>query len=338
MFTMILNLESSQFSFTLEPSESPASMGREEPCNIVVESSSVSRKHCELTCEDGTWFVKDLGSRYGTTVNNKSATKPLPLGNGDVLKLGSQNFIVSLMASNDMEDLGRHLSGGKVRGLVNAAMQRGPADKKAPPKKKRAEPAPETMMYEKGELADAVAKAAEGKAEASEKSDSDAAEDAETGSGEDADVKPVSKEVKAAKRTTIRSKGAAKKKSSPVAMAIKGVVLLAALGAAGFFGWKQYRQQQQAAAPGTPTNGDPAPIAKLPPKPDTVALPVKPTATEEKKPDATPENKPEEKPQAKPDEAKPEEKPADAKPADAKADEKTEAKPESKPEAKPDEK
>jgi pSer/pThr/pTyr-binding forkhead associated (FHA) protein len=324
MFTMILNLESSQFSFTLEPSESPASMGREEPCNIVVESSSVSRKHCELTCEDGKWFVKDLGSRYGTTVNNKSASKPIALGNGDVLKLGSQNFIVSLMASNDMEDLGRHLSGGKVRGLVNAAMQRGPAEKKAPPKKKRAEPAPETMMYEKGELADAVAKAAADKAEDTENSDADA----EADSGEEADVKPVSREVKAAKRTTVRSKGAAKKKSSPVAMAIKGVVLLAALGAAGFFGWKQH--QQQTAAPGAPANGDAAPVAKLPPKPDTVALPVKPPATEEKKPDGAPENKP----QAKPDEAKPEEKPADAKPADAKPDDKADAKPEAKPEAK----
>ena len=94
---MILQLESSGFSFTVEPKDAPATMGREEPCELVVESSSVSRKHCELSCEDGDWFVMDVGSRYGTTVNGKSATKPLKLGNGDVLKLGSQNFIISLL-------------------------------------------------------------------------------------------------------------------------------------------------------------------------------------------------------------------------------------------------
>ncbi len=98
---MILNLESSGFSFTVEPDDAPATMGREEPANIVVESSSVSRKHCELTYEDKEWFVKDLSSRYGTTVNGKPATKPTKLGSGDVLKLGNE------------------LRGGKSIGAIN---------------------------------------------------------------------------------------------------------------------------------------------------------------------------------------------------------------------------
>jgi len=328
MVTMILNLESSQFSFTLEPSESPAEMGREEPCKIVVESSSVSRKHCELTCEDGKWFVKDLGSRYGTTVNNKSAAKPTALGNGDVLKLGTQNFIVSLMASNDMEDLGRHLSGGKVRGLVNAAMQKNPTAPKTSARKKRAEPAPETMMYEKDELANAINKAAADKADASENSEekSEEADDNAENAGEEGDVKVAPAGMKASKKTSIRSRTLIKKKSSPVAMIIKIVVLVAVAGAAGYFGWKQYQQSQQAAAPGAPTSGDAAPAAKLPPKPDAVSLPAKP-ATEEKKPDAAtpPETKPEDKPAPK----------ADEKPSDAKADEKAEPKKDEKTEEKP---
>lgn len=277
---MILNLESSQFSFTLEPAESPASMGREEPCNIVVESTSVSRKHCELTCENGNWFVKDLGSRYGTTVNGTAATQPTALGNGDVLKLGSQNFIISLMASNDMEDLGRHLSGGKVKGLIGQAMQKRPAAPKVPPaKKKRAESAPEATTEEKGEPADVAAQA--------ESPGDDETSDGETG----AKSAPAGK---ASKKTSLRSRPAPRK-SSPVLAAVKVVVLLGALGAAGFFGWKQYQQQAASAAP-LPASGGNTPAIKLPPKPDAVALPA-----EEKKSDAMPEPAKEEKAESKPD-------------------------------------
>lgn len=324
---MILNLESSGFSFTVEPNEAPASMGREEPCTIVVESSSVSRKHCELTCDGDQWFVKDLSSRYGTTVNGKSATKPTPLGNGDVLKLGSQNFIVSLLASNDMEDLGRHLSGGKVRGLIGQAMQKRPVKKEPPAKKKKYEPTRDTMMLEKDGEDKPADVAADASSNEPKKEDSEPASEAEA----DADEKQDEGEAKAtpagkfAKKASMRARSAPKKKSSPLLTALKFVVLLGALGGAGFFGWQQYQQQQQQAqTPPQPTAPDGttppliAPGLKLPPKPNAVALPVKPEENAAPAPDPKPDIKPEEKPVAKPDEK--------AEPAEPKPEEKKEEK------------
>ena len=46
-------------------------IGRRESCDIVLRFANVSAHHCQLTCENGYWYVKDLNSRNGTKVNGK---------------------------------------------------------------------------------------------------------------------------------------------------------------------------------------------------------------------------------------------------------------------------
>ncbi len=47
-----------------------------------------SGKHCELFEDNGTYFIRDLGSTNGTYVNNKRIFAPTPLTDGSLLKLG----------------------------------------------------------------------------------------------------------------------------------------------------------------------------------------------------------------------------------------------------------
>jgi adenylate cyclase len=44
-------------------------VGRRESCDIVLRFSNVSGQHCQLTLENGYWFVQDNNSQNGTKVN-----------------------------------------------------------------------------------------------------------------------------------------------------------------------------------------------------------------------------------------------------------------------------
>ncbi|KAF1960975.1 hypothetical protein CC80DRAFT_403549 [Byssothecium circinans] len=58
------------------------------------KSKVVSRKHCELWCKDGSWFIKDVKSSSGTFLNHirlsqpNVESKPFRLKDGDIIQLG----------------------------------------------------------------------------------------------------------------------------------------------------------------------------------------------------------------------------------------------------------
>src|SRR5438105_15281984 len=44
-------------------------VGRNPDCDITVLCKTVSGRHCELQFHEGAWWVRDPGSKNGTTVN-----------------------------------------------------------------------------------------------------------------------------------------------------------------------------------------------------------------------------------------------------------------------------
>ena len=44
-------------------------VGRREGCDITLRFANVSAHHCQLSLEQGYWFVKDLKSRNGVKIN-----------------------------------------------------------------------------------------------------------------------------------------------------------------------------------------------------------------------------------------------------------------------------
>ncbi len=63
-------------------------IGRSQDGELVVLASSVSREHAELKQGDGSWTVRDLGSRNGTFVNGVRCQGRVALPSRAVLKIG----------------------------------------------------------------------------------------------------------------------------------------------------------------------------------------------------------------------------------------------------------
>jgi len=64
-------------------------LGRGVDADIFVDDETVSRRHAMLNRVDGSYFVSDLGSGNGTWLNERRVSKPLPLRDGDNLRLGT---------------------------------------------------------------------------------------------------------------------------------------------------------------------------------------------------------------------------------------------------------
>lgn len=63
-------------------------IGRAFGCDIIVPDSSVSSRHCRLTCNGENWTLEDLGSSNGTFVNGNRITTPTSVSPDDIVVLG----------------------------------------------------------------------------------------------------------------------------------------------------------------------------------------------------------------------------------------------------------
>jgi serine phosphatase RsbU (regulator of sigma subunit) len=63
-------------------------IGRHPECDVQIDSNMVSRKHARIVRDAGKYFVEDLGSGNGTTVNGHRVMARMPISNDDRIKLG----------------------------------------------------------------------------------------------------------------------------------------------------------------------------------------------------------------------------------------------------------
>jgi pSer/pThr/pTyr-binding forkhead associated (FHA) protein len=71
------------------PETRVTTIGRSTRNTIPIVSPSVSRFHCEIASVNGKWQLSDLNSRRGTMVNAEWVTRPVPLCEGDLIRLSS---------------------------------------------------------------------------------------------------------------------------------------------------------------------------------------------------------------------------------------------------------
>lgn len=64
--------------------------GRDAACTLVINASTVSRRHARITVVSGTATIEDLDSTNGTHVNGSPISGPTRLRPGDELLLGSE--------------------------------------------------------------------------------------------------------------------------------------------------------------------------------------------------------------------------------------------------------
>jgi adenylate cyclase len=68
-------------------------VGRHERCDIVLCFTTVSSQHCKLEWTEGSWLIRDLGSRNGTRVDGLPITAQ-KLESGSVLDMAGQRFLL----------------------------------------------------------------------------------------------------------------------------------------------------------------------------------------------------------------------------------------------------
>jgi len=81
----------------------PISIGREKFNDVVLNDLSVSRQHAIIGWEDGGFYVKDLKSSNGTVLNDEKVDKDA-IGDGDIIKVGKQEFYIRSAANLTIED------------------------------------------------------------------------------------------------------------------------------------------------------------------------------------------------------------------------------------------
>lgn len=93
--------DGTQMEFEL--GDRPITIGRSPEADVVVLDEKVSRVHCGIRLWDGEFFIKDLKSRNGTTVNGQRV-EMAKLNPGDRIRVGSTAFLFEHEASPKTDD------------------------------------------------------------------------------------------------------------------------------------------------------------------------------------------------------------------------------------------
>jgi hypothetical protein len=74
-----------------------AAIGRSRDCDIVLDDSSISRRHAELRPAGSSWTIEDLGSTNGVRVNGIVVRGAEQLTSGDRIEMGSTEILFEVV-------------------------------------------------------------------------------------------------------------------------------------------------------------------------------------------------------------------------------------------------
>jgi pSer/pThr/pTyr-binding forkhead associated (FHA) protein len=77
-------------------SQPEITLGRDPGCDIPLVDDTVSTRHAQLTYHHNQWWLEDLSSTNGTTLNQMAITMPTVLTAGDEIQCGDTRLIVNL--------------------------------------------------------------------------------------------------------------------------------------------------------------------------------------------------------------------------------------------------
>ena len=113
-------------------------VGRRESCDIVLRFSNVSAHHCQLSCDGGYWYVKDMNSKNGIKVNGDRVTSKR-VDPGDMLAVAKHKYQVQYSPAElgavgppPAEDLPQEIMGKSL--LERAGLERVSPKKNEPPR------------------------------------------------------------------------------------------------------------------------------------------------------------------------------------------------------------
>jgi adenylate cyclase len=113
-------------------------IGRRDSCDICLRIPNVSGLHCELTFDDGFWWIKDLGSTNGVRVNGVKVPHKL-LYPGEKITIGQKTYTIEYqppVGKHAMEDLLQGMDKDDIMNtplLERAGLVKPPREERRPP-------------------------------------------------------------------------------------------------------------------------------------------------------------------------------------------------------------
>lgn len=74
-------------------------LGRDPGCDIPIIDDTVSTRHAQMTYHHGQWWLEDLASMNGTTLNEMAISMPTVITSGDEFMCGATRINVTLSAN-----------------------------------------------------------------------------------------------------------------------------------------------------------------------------------------------------------------------------------------------
>lgn len=84
--------------------EKTITVGREAYNDVVLIDPEASRKHAQISFQDGRYVIEDLGSTNGTYVNGRQILSPTALNPGDVIEVGEMARILFQGPGSDISE------------------------------------------------------------------------------------------------------------------------------------------------------------------------------------------------------------------------------------------
>jgi two-component system NtrC family sensor kinase len=84
------------------PGNEPQLLGRSSEA-LPISDTTVSRRHAELTPDDGTWYLRDLQSQNNTYVNGRRIIARTEVGEGDEIRVGATVIRIGETEENETE-------------------------------------------------------------------------------------------------------------------------------------------------------------------------------------------------------------------------------------------
>jgi hypothetical protein len=105
------------------PDHEPQLIGRSSEA-LPLSDNAVSRRHAELTPDDGEWYIRDLKSQNGTWVNGVRIDQATRLRPGDQVRTGQTLFVFGTTETSD-PDVVRVVGPGKLDASVERTLPSG---------------------------------------------------------------------------------------------------------------------------------------------------------------------------------------------------------------------
>ncbi len=103
------------------PTNQPQLVGRSSEA-LPISDTTVSRRHAELTPDDGEWYIGDLNSQNGTYVNGVAITERTKLRLGDQIRTGATLFVFGRAELEDEIDVIRLLDPDRIDTTVERTL------------------------------------------------------------------------------------------------------------------------------------------------------------------------------------------------------------------------